>query len=105
MSLYAASGRFCAVDFALALDVLHGSSTLALDLAAWHQAEVMPRLIAPPLAAAIVDAFRGLTGCPETWVHMTSACELQCTLGWTVLWYVVAGYFVLASVFIFRIKL
>lgn len=91
------------VDFALALDVLDGSATLALDLAAWHQAEVLPRLMAPPLAAAIVDAFRGTEGCPQAWLKVSTSCVVQCSLGWTVLWYVVSAYFMLASVFIFRI--
>lgn len=42
-------GCFVAVDFAMVLDVLPDAEERAKDLAVWHQALVLPQLIATPI--------------------------------------------------------
>eukprot|EP00051_Salpingoeca_urceolata_P003606 m.59089 g.59089 ORF g.59089 m.59089 type:complete len:596 (-) comp12939_c0_seq1:239-2026(-) len=92
------TGMYLALDFALALDVTANSATPALDLAVWHQAEVLPRMLATPLAAGILSAVNKYEDCDPD-----DACQ-KCTLGWKILWSVVVVYFVLAAAFVYRIK-
>eukprot|EP00050_Salpingoeca_kvevrii_P019121 m.82663 g.82663 ORF g.82663 m.82663 type:complete len:510 (-) comp8272_c0_seq1:261-1790(-) len=96
-------GIYIALDYALALDVLAESNTFGLDMAVWHQAEVIPRLIATPVAAVILSEFHKLEGCTHDRLNGPQ-CNKKCTLGWSIVWFVVFLYFTLAGLFVFRIK-
>lgn len=96
-------GVYLSVDYALALDVLADSESFALDLAVWHQAEVLPRLLATPIAAVFLQEFHKLEGCTHDRM-VGIGCGKRCTLGWVVLWIVVALYFTIATIFVYKIK-
>jgi hypothetical protein len=75
---------------------------MGLDLGVWHQAEVLPRLLSTPLAGALLTAVDHSKGCNH--VRSLDACIPPCQIGWQIMWAVVTGYFVLAAVFIVRVK-
>lgn len=51
-------GPFLAVEFALVLDVLPSAANAARDISIWHQALVLPQLVATPLAGIMRDYFQ-----------------------------------------------
>jgi MFS family permease len=53
-----ASGCYAAVDFAMVLDVLPNSKTIARDLGVWHVSLVLPQLLSTPLSGSLLDAVR-----------------------------------------------
>ncbi|XP_073234695.1 uncharacterized protein [Porites lutea] len=83
-------GAYCAVDFALVMDVLPNDREKAKDLAVWHQALVLPQAIATPTGGIILDMFEKLR------------CDIG--LGYIILFLVTAVYFVLSGIFVFNIK-
>ncbi|XP_048578947.1 uncharacterized protein LOC116613951 isoform X2 [Nematostella vectensis] len=83
-------GAYCAVDFALVMDVLPDEKDKAKDLAIWHQALVLPQAIATPVGGIIIDMF-------EKW-----RCDIG--LGYIILFLVTSSYFALSGVFVMKIK-
>ncbi|XP_031552180.1 uncharacterized protein LOC116289408 [Actinia tenebrosa] len=83
-------GAYCAVDFALVMDVLPDDKDKAKDLAIWHQALVLPQAIATPIGGIIIDVF-------ERW-----RCDIG--LGYIILFLVTSVYFALSGVFVLKIK-
>ena len=53
-----ASGCYAAVDFAMVLDVLPNSKTIARDLGVWHVSLVLPQLLSTPLSGSLLDTMR-----------------------------------------------
>lgn len=83
-------GAYCAVDFALVMDVLPNDREKAKDLAVWHQALVLPQAIATPTGGIILDMFEKLR------------CDIG--LGYIILFLVTSVYFVLSGIFVYNIK-
>lgn len=83
-------GAYCAVDFALVMDVLPNDREKAKDLAVWHQALVLPQAIATPTGGVILDMFEKLR------------CDIG--LGYIILFLVTSVYFVLSGIFVYNIK-
>eukprot|EP00117_Sycon_ciliatum_P041258 scpid50511/ scgid30213/ len=91
-------GAFVSVDLAMVFDVLPNAAERAKDLAVWHQALVLPQIIATPIAGIIVHAFQE--------VHIGSSGKLGCAygLGYTILFGLTALYFLLSVLFVRKIK-
>ena len=85
----------------MALDVMGNSRNIGLDLAVWHQAEVVPRLLAVPFAAAVLTGIQQLENCSP---RNSGECGTPCSLGYMVLWFIVALYFCVAYYCMGRIK-
>ncbi|KAK3750931.1 hypothetical protein QZH41_015019 [Actinostola sp. cb2023] len=83
-------GAYCAVDFALVMDVLPAEKDKAKDLAIWHQALVLPQAIATPIGGIILDVF-------ERW-----RCDIG--LGYIILFLLTSVYFALSGIFVMKIK-
>lgn len=81
-------GAWVAVDWALALDTLPDRDNPAKDLGLFHIADALPRVLIPLLAGAMLDAFNAV----------------QPALGYRVLFVTSAGLYVLAGVFVSRIR-
>ena len=65
---------------------------------------MLPRLLATPLAGAILTGIDSATSCDHS-REATFACESRsCVLGWQVLWAIVAVYFFLAAAAVCRIR-
>jgi len=78
-------GVFLAVDFAMVMDVLPSAVDVSRDMAIWHNAMVLPQLLATPVGGAIRDMFHGETG-------------------YVALFVVSALYFALSAAFVMRIR-
>lgn len=85
----------------------------AKDLSVWHQALVLPQLIATPLGGVVRDYFQQV-GCSGKHVkvfcfffpHTTAGkkkCE-HCAVGYVMLFVLTAIYFVCSGMFVVRIK-
>lgn len=83
-------GAYCAIDFALVMDVLPKNKDKAKDLAVWHQALVLPQAIATPIGGIILDEFERYN------------CHLG--LGYIILFTVTSFYFALSGIFVVKIK-
>merc|ERR1719498_1951782 len=95
-------GCFVAVDLAMALDVLTNKADRAKDLAVWHQAMVLPQLIATPIGGAIRDGVARIA-CGGT--GPKDDCDQGgCAVAYTTLFAVTAVYFLLSAAFVFRIR-
>merc|ERR1712216_633448 len=55
-------GCFLSVDFALVMDVLPSEEDVSRDMAIWHNALVLPQLLATPIGGLIRDMFPMKTG-------------------------------------------
>ncbi len=86
-------GAYQAVDWALATDVLPNIDDAAKDMGMWHIALTFPQLIATPLAGKLLDTFQA--------IGKTTA---QPTLGYTVIFSIAIVYFLLGTVFVYRVK-
>src|SRR5512142_1308834 len=81
-------GAYQSVDWALATDVLPSMDDYAKDMGVWHVADVVPQVIATPIAGVLLDLFQSFgkaNGMP--------------TLGYTVIFLVSVLYFILGTVF------
>jgi len=78
-------GMFLAVDFALVMDVLPSDADVSRDMAIWHNALVIPQLLATPIGGAIRDSFEGETG-------------------YVLLFIITCAYFSLSAYFVTRIR-
>ena len=83
-------GAYCAIDFALVMDVLPKDKDKAKDLAVWHQALVLPQAIATPIGGIILDVFERYN------------CHMG--LGYIILFTVTSFYFALSGIFVIKIK-
>lgn len=83
-------GAYCAVDFALVMDVLPKDKDKAKDLAVWHQALVLPQAVATPVGGIILDIFERYN------------CHIG--LGYIILFMVTSFYFALSGIFVIKIK-
>lgn len=83
-------GAYCAIDFALVMDVLPKEKDKAKDLAVWHQALVLPQAIATPVGGIILDVFERYN------------CRIG--LGYIILFTVTSFYFALSGIFVIKIK-
>ena len=83
-------GAYCAIDFALVMDVLPKDKDKAKDLAVWHQALVLPQAIATPIGGIILDMFERYN------------CHMG--LGYIILFTVTSFYFALSGIFVIKIK-
>lgn len=83
-------GAYCAIDFALVMDVLPKENDKAKDLAVWHQALVLPQAIATPVGGVILDVFERYN------------CHIG--LGYIILFTVTSFYFALSGIFVIKIK-
>eukprot|EP00118_Oscarella_pearsei_P019271 m.203746 g.203746 ORF g.203746 m.203746 type:complete len:207 (+) comp39632_c1_seq7:1266-1886(+) len=94
-----AYGCYISVDFALVVDVLPDKKDTAKDMAVWHQALLLPQLIATPIAGFLLDHVQAasLPG---------SSHALGCSigLGYIVVFAVSGIYLLLSGVFVLRIK-
>lgn len=78
-------GTFLAVDFAMVMDVLKSDRDVSRDMAVWHNALVLPQVLATPIGGVIRDTVSG-------------------EAGYITLFLVTCVYFVLSAVFVTRIK-
>ncbi|XP_028409091.1 uncharacterized protein LOC114531677 [Dendronephthya gigantea] len=83
-------GAYCAIDFALVMDVLPEDKDKAKDLAVWHQALVLPQAVATPIGGIILDVFERYD------------CHMG--LGYIILFTVTSFYFALSGIFVIKIK-
>ncbi len=67
------------------------------DLAVWHQALVLPQMIATPIGGVVLDAFANQT------CLSSSGCSVALN-GYILLFSLTALYFVLGSLFVLRIR-
>ncbi|XP_062519312.1 uncharacterized protein LOC134194396 [Corticium candelabrum] len=92
-------GLYVSVDFALVMDVLPDDKDRAKDLAVWHQALVLPQLLATPVAGFVLDYVQdaSLPG---------HSGKLGCAigLGYIVVFLITALYFLLSSLFVLKIR-
>jgi MFS family permease len=86
-------GAYTAVDWALATDVLPSIDDFAKDMGVWHIAIVLPQVVATPIAGFLLDHFQ-----------VVGRGMGQPNLGYTVIFLVAVGYFVLGTVFVRRIR-
>ena len=86
-------GAYTAVDWALATDVLPSIDDFAKDMGVWHIAIVLPQVVATPIAGFLLDHFQ-----------VVGRQMGQPNLGYTVIFLVAVGYFVLGTVFVRRIR-
>lgn len=87
-------GAYQSVDWALASDVLP-SEDYAKDMGVWHVAQVLPQMIATPVAGFFLDAFQRIGRQPTV---------NQPTLGYTVIFLMSIVYFFFGTVFVSRIR-
>lgn len=78
-------GIFLSVDFALVMDVLPSDADVSRDMAIWHNALVIPQLLATPIGGAIRDGFSG-------------------EKGYVILFLITCVYFSLSAFFVTRIR-
>jgi len=83
-------GTYIAVDWALALDCLPEGSDIGKDMGIWHLSIVLPQVIAPVIAGAV------LNGVKQTKTFQDAYCAL---FGITLMW------FILAIIFIYPVKI
>eukprot|EP01133_Synstelium_polycarpum_P015237 gene15237-18034_t len=83
-------GGYLAVDWALALDVLPEKNEIAKDMGIWHQAFVVPQVIAPLISGQIIDAVKRSHN-----ISTAFAIVFSMTITW----------FIMSSVMIFPIKI
>eukprot|EP00049_Salpingoeca_infusionum_P015215 m.292347 g.292347 ORF g.292347 m.292347 type:complete len:560 (-) comp15838_c2_seq1:28-1707(-) len=97
-------GVFISVDFAMVLDVLPSDTDRAKDLGIWHQAMVLPQLIATPIGGLIRDEVSRVscgTGSADSPNHCN---ESHCATAYIVLFSVTAAYFLLSALFVLKIR-
>lgn len=78
-------GMFLAVDFALVMDVLPSDADVSRDMAIWHNASILPQMLATPIGGALRDAVGG-------------------EAGYTALFIVSGSYFLLSAAFVTRVS-
>jgi len=82
-------GSYQSVDRALVLDVLPPNANVAKDLGIWHISFVLPQVIAPVIAGAI----------------LTEIKKTSIALAYASIWGVTGIWFILATVFIYPVRL
>jgi MFS family permease len=92
-------GLYQCVDFALVMDVLPDHRDHAKDLAVWHQALVLPQLVATPIAGFILD---GVQGAPLAGHPGKLGCSIG--LGYIIIFLGTAVYFLLSSLFVLKLR-
>eukprot|EP00730_Choanoeca_flexa_P018961 TRINITY_DN9248_c0_g1_i3.p1 TRINITY_DN9248_c0_g1~~TRINITY_DN9248_c0_g1_i3.p1 ORF type:complete len:236 (+),score=33.59 TRINITY_DN9248_c0_g1_i3:71-778(+) len=96
-------GCFVSVDLALVLDVLPNEAERAKDLAVWHQALVLPQLIATPIGGAIRDGIAKLA-CDDVFDHPHECQAAHCNVAYVTLFVLCSVYFLLSALFVFQIR-
>ncbi|EGD75037.1 permease transporter [Salpingoeca rosetta] len=96
-------GCFTSVDFALVLDVLPNERDRAKDLAIWHQALVLPQLIATPIGGAIRDGITRVA-CSGPSTSPNHCKKAHCPAAYIVLFSITAAYFLLSALFVRRVR-
>ncbi len=86
-------GAYQSVDWALASDVLPSEDDYAKDMGVWHVASTLPQMLAGVIAGSLLDNFQ----------KVGHAHHLP-TLGYTVIFLLAFGYFVLGTVLIRQVK-
>ncbi len=94
-------GTFVSVDFAMVLDVLPKASDRAKDLAVWHQALILPQLIATPIGGIIRDQVTQHS-CGDHFDK--NGCKVSCGSAYVALFCVTTVYFILSGLFVTRIR-
>jgi Na+/melibiose symporter-like transporter len=86
-------GAYQSVDWALASDVLPSEEDHARDMGVWHVADTFPQVIATPIAGFLLDQGQAVgrrSGAPH--------------LGYSVIFLLAAGYFILGTVLVRKIR-
>jgi MFS family permease len=86
-------GAYQSVDWALGSDVLPSMDDYAKDMGVWHVAMVLPQVIATPVAGFLLDRFQAI-----------GKIQHVPNLGYTVIFSLSVGYFILGTVFVRQIK-
>jgi MFS family permease len=81
-------GAYQAVDWALAVDVLPAGDGAAKDMGIWHVALVLPQVLAPALSGVLLAALK----------------PLSLLAGYAVVLVVTAGWFVLGTALVSRVR-
>ena len=92
-------GCYIAVDFALVIDVLPKEKDTAKDLAVWHQALIIPQVIATPIGGLLLD-----TGQGASLPGNTDAKGCSIGLGYIVVFSACGLFLLLSSVFVSKIR-
>eukprot|EP00045_Choanoeca_perplexa_P009027 m.85299 g.85299 ORF g.85299 m.85299 type:complete len:535 (+) comp14720_c0_seq1:119-1723(+) len=96
-------GCFVSVDLAMVLDVLPDEANRAKDLAVWHQALVLPQLIATPIGGAIRDGVAKMA-CDDVFSHPHQCEAAHCSPAYVTLFVMCAVYFLLSALFVMQIR-
>ena len=86
-------GAYQSVDWALVSDVLPSIDDYAKDMGVWHVADVLPQIVATPVAGVLLDNFQ----------RIGKADNIP-NLGYTVIFLMAVVFFILGTVFVSKIK-
>ncbi len=86
-------GAYQSVDWALVSDVLPSIDDYAKDMGVWHVADVLPQIIATPVAGVLLDNFQ----------RIGKAQNIP-NLGYTVIFLLAVVFFAFGTIFVARIK-
>ncbi len=86
-------GAYQSVDWALVSDVLPSIDDYAKDMGVWHVADVLPQIVATPIAGVLLDNFQ----------RVGKAQNIP-NLGYTVIFVVATVFFALGTIFVKQIK-
>eukprot|EP00117_Sycon_ciliatum_P015960 scpid53674/ scgid15594/ len=90
-------GSFISVDFAMVMDVLPSEADKAKDLAVWHQALVLPQLIATPIGGLILHGLQDVS--IGGYRH---GCDVG--LGYIFIFAMTALYFITSAILVLNIR-
>jgi MFS family permease len=86
-------GAYQSVDWALVSDVLPSVDDYAKDMGVWHVADVLPQIIATPVAGVLLDNFQRV-----------GKAQNVPNLGYTVIFLLAVVFFAFGTIFVARIK-
>ena len=86
-------GAYQSVDWALVSDVLPSVDDYAKDMGVWHVADVLPQIVATPVAGVLLDNFQRI-----------GKADNVPNLGYTVIFLMAVVFFILGTVFVSKIK-
>jgi MFS family permease len=86
-------GAYQSVDWALVSDVLPSVDDYAKDMGVWHVADVLPQIVATPVAGVLLDNFQRI-----------GKAQNVPNLGYTVIFLLAVVFFAFGTIFVARIK-
>ena len=86
-------GAYQSVDWALVSDVLPSVDDYAKDMGVWHVADVLPQIVATPVAGVLLDNFQRV-----------GKAQNVPNLGYTVIFLLAVVFFAFGTIFVARIK-